>query len=37
MLLKDALLSGGYVFVDGWTATLNTALQESKDILKLVF
>jgi hypothetical protein len=39
MKLKDALLHGKNVFVDGWTATLNTTLQDFRDrkVLKIVF
>jgi adenine-specific DNA-methyltransferase len=35
-LLPDAIKSG-HVFIDGWTASINTTLQNYKDDVKIVF
>lgn len=35
--LQDAIKSGGKIFIDGWTASINTALQQYKEDIKLVF
>ena len=35
-LFKEAI-SNGNIYIDGWTATLNTTLQEQKDNIKIIF
>jgi DNA modification methylase len=35
--LPDAIKSGGRIFIDGWTASINTTLQQWKAEVKIVF